>query len=142
MHEVFRMNAAYHHILPTCDNNFVWKNRYDVEIFDEVVGSGVPGKASAIYQSTQFYPVTDKKGKVRNITISLVGRVEYTLLPGQRFPANTGSKILSIAVTSLETAGLSCTRVGINPVPVSDFTEYVIDARKASCVRQSIVSRQ
>ena len=71
--------------------------------------------------------------------IYINGRVEYALQPGQGFPLKIGAaKILSIAVSSLETEGISCVNIGINPLIVEGqtTTEYVIDTRKAVCVKQ------
>lgn len=70
--------------------------------------------------------------------ININGRVEYVLAPGQGYPLAIGAKILSIAVSSLETDDISCVNIGINPLNVegSNLTEYVIDTRKAVCVKQ------
>jgi len=82
----------------------------------------------------------DKKGKVRDVYININGRVEYVLAPGQGYPVATNAKILSIAVSSLKTDGISCVNIGVNPLNVegSRLTEYVIDTRKAVCVKQTI----
>lgn len=70
--------------------------------------------------------------------ININGRVEYVLAPGQAYPFAIGAKILSIAVSSLETEDISCVNIGVNPLDVegSRLTEYVIDTRKAVCVKQ------
>ncbi len=92
----------------------------------------------------------DKKGVIRDVYITINGRIEYTLIPGGGgYPAATGAKILSIAVSSLETDGLSCVNVGINPILAdpenvgrTGLAEYIIDTRKAQCVRQVIPGLQ
>jgi hypothetical protein len=86
--------------------------------------------------------VKDKKGVVRNVYVNINGRVEYTLVPSAGgYPAVTGAKILSLAVSSLEADGISCTSVGVNALRADannpqSITEYVIDLRKAKCVTQ------
>ena len=62
------------------------------------------------------------------------------LAPGQGYPVAINAKILSIAVSSLETEGISCVNIGVNPLSVEGetTTEYVIDTRKAVCVKQVI----
>lgn len=90
----------------------------------------------------QNIPVVDKKGEIRDVYININGRVGYTLLPGEDYPKAKGAKILSIAVSSLETDGISCINVGISALnldpKVSKRTQYVIDTRKAVCVKQTI----
>lgn len=88
----------------------------------------------------QNVPVEDKKGFVRDVYINMNGRLEYTLAPGQGYPARTGAKMLSLAVSSLETDGISCVNIGVSYLnaPGSTLTEYVIDTRKAVCVKQTI----
>jgi len=68
------------------------------------------------------------------------GRIQYVLVPGQPYPFATNAKILSIVVSSLETEGISCVNIGVNPLNVEGetTTEYVIDTRKAVCVKQVI----
>lgn len=77
--------------------------------------------------------MVDKKGNTRDVYININGRVGYVLAPGQDYPAATNAKILSIAVSSLETNGISCINVGVSALNVEDskLTQYVIDTRKA-----------
>ncbi len=72
--------------------------------------------------------------------ININGRVRYELAPGQGYPLAIGAKILSISVSSLETEGISCVNVGVSALIVegSNRTQYVIDLRKAVCVKQVI----
>ena len=79
--------------------------------------------------------------------ININGRIEYKL-NGSPYPLGvTQAKILSLAVSSLETDGVACTNVAISPILVKDpanptrtgLAEYIVDARKATCVKQTIV---
>jgi len=74
------------------------------------------------------------------VYININGRVQYVLAPGQAYPFATAAKILSISVSSLETEGIACVNVGVNALNVegSKLTQYVIDLRKAVCVKQII----
>lgn len=121
-------NLAYH--LPL--------HSYNIQVFDQTIGT--PGSAEGNYQSVQNVPILDKKGNLKDMYVTINGRIQYTLAPGQAYPFAIGAKILSIAVSSLEADGISCVNVGINPLPVegSVLTEYVIDTRKAVCVHQVI----
>ncbi|GAB5036757.1 Hypothetical protein NocV09_04800160 [Nannochloropsis oceanica] len=111
---------------------------YNIQIFDEVIGS--PGSAEGNYQSVQNVPLLDKKGELKDVYININGRVQYVLAPGQAYPFATAAKILSISVSSLETEGIACVNVGVNALNVegSKLTQYVIDLRKAVCVKQII----
>lgn len=110
---------------------------YDIQIFEEVVGqNGEPGTAEGNYQSVQNVPVVDKKGNVQDVYININGRIAYSLTTGQRYPNGRATEIKSIAVSSLEIDGLSCVNVGVSPLTVGRLTQYVIDTRKAVCVKQ------